>query len=369
MEYWGFELGPIRPPSEAYSLLIRVTRNCHWNRCTFCPVYKDSDFSRRPVDHVKKDIDSISRYLELLSSVHSEEEIMAIGMRMESVDPIAYRSALLWFRNGMRSVFLQDADSLIIPPSDIVEILDYLREKFPSIERVTSYARSSTVAKIKHEDLRAIEEAGLNRLHIGIESGSDEVLKRVKKGATKKIHIDAGRKVKDVGIELSEYVMPGLGGVKFSEDHALQTADALNQINPDFVRLRHFSLPEGRTVFEEFERCSDIDVVRELRLFVEHLEVTGTRIISDHMLNLLPEIDGQLPNDKAKILNIIDQFLELKPMAQILYQLGRRIGILQGLRDLNDQEKMSRVKRIYDSQGVTPENINEITNQLMQRFI
>ncbi len=369
MEYWGFEIGPIRPPSEAYSLLVRVTRNCHWNRCAFCPVYKEREYSRRPVDHVKRDIDSISRYIEHLRSAISEEEIMAMSENMNLVDPQAYRSALLWFRNGLKSIFLQDADSLIIPPSEIIEILDYLREKFPSIERITSYARSSTIAKINETDLRCIADSGLNRLHIGMESGSDEVLKRVRKGASKKIHVAAGRKVKAAGIELSEYVMPGLGGVKFSKEHAIETADALNQINPDFIRLRPLALPQGRPVFEGFEKCIDVKVMHELRLFVEHLEVKDTRIISDHILNLLPEVDGLLPEDKTSILKVIDRFLDLDSASQTVYQLGRRIGIFQGLKDLNDSQKMSRVRKIYESQGVSPDNIDEITGKLMQRFI
>lgn len=367
--YWGFEIGPIRPPSEAYSLLIRITRNCHWNRCTFCPIYKEREFSQRSVDHVKRDIDSISKYIEILRNTESEEEIMSLSTRLYSSDPMASRSALLWFRNGMKSVFLQDADSLVIPPSDINEILTHLRDRFPSIERVTSYARSSTIAKIRDEDLIAIANSGLNRLHIGLESGSDEVLKRIRKGATKKIHITAGQKVKMAGIELSEYVMPGLGGVGLSRDHALETADVLNQINPDFIRLRQLALPEGKSLFEGFERCSDLDVVQELRLFIEHLEVQESRIVSDHILNLLPEIEGRLPNEKKLILNVIKQFEDLEPVNQALYQLGRRIGIFQGMKDLNDSDKISRVRRIYDSQEISPQNIDEITSQLMQRFI
>ncbi|MHA1906293.1 MAG: radical SAM protein [Candidatus Thorarchaeota archaeon] len=369
MDYWGFELGPIRPPSEAYSLLIRITRNCHWNRCTFCPVYKDREYSKRPVEHVKRDIDSISRYIEQLKDTNSEEEIRSIGGRLYSEDPQAYRSALIWFRNGMKSIFLQDADSLIIPPSEIVEILDYLREKFPSIERVTSYARSSTIAKINNEDIKSIADAGLNRIHIGLESGSDEVLKRVRKGASKKIHIEAGRKVKDAGMELSEYLMPGLGGRKFSTEHALESADALNQINPDFIRLRHLAVPEGKTLFEEFESITDVDVVRELQQFIQHLNVEDSWILSDHILNLIPEVNGKLPDDKVRILNYIDHFLNLDVYEQTLFQLGRRMGVFHRLGDLDDLTRRPRVMRIYKSQGITPDNIDEVTRQLMRQFI
>ena len=369
MEYWGYELGPIRPPSESHSLLVRITRNCHWNRCTFCPVYKDREFSTRPVEHIKKDIDYIWRYIELLKGARSEEEIMNLGRQMYDSDFYAYRSALLWFRNGMKSIFLQDADSLIIPSQDMIEILDYLLGKFPSIDRITSYARSSTIAKIDDDDLKAIANAGLNRIHIGLESGSDDILKRVRKGASKKIHVTAGRKVREAGMELSEYVIPGLGGKNYSHEHALESADALNQINPDFIRLRQLALPDGKDLFEDFERCGDVEVARELRLFVEHLEVKKTRIVSDHILNLLPEVDGVLPDEKEEILKIIDHFLNLDRTIQAQYQLGRRLGILQGLKNLEDSEKMQRVIKIYESQEISPENIDDITSQLMRQFI
>ncbi len=369
MDYWGYELGPIRPPSEARSLLIRITRNCHWNRCTFCPVYKEKEFSRRNVDHIKKDIDVIAEYIDQLKNAESEEEELLLVNQVHPVERFGYTSALIWLRNGMKSVFLQDADSLIIPPIEIIDILKHLTNRFPAIERITSYARSSTIAKITDDDLKAIAMAGLNRIHIGLESGSDAILKKVKKGASKKIHISAGRKVKDASMELSEYLIPGLGGKKYSDEHAIESADALNQINPDFIRLRQLALPNGKDLFEGFERCGDVDVVRELRLFVESLEVNSTQIVSDHILNLLPEVDGHLPNEKGKILNIIDEFLSLDSAAQAQYQLGRRVGILQGLKDLHDSDKMQRVIQIYDSRGISPDNIDDITSQLMQQFI
>ncbi len=369
MDYWGYELGPIRPPSEARSLLIRITRNCHWNRCTFCPIYKEKEFSIRPVEHVKKDIDVISNYIDLFKSAESENEEMMLVNQAHPVERFGYRSALLWFRNGMKSVFLQDADSLIIPPSNVIQILEYLREKFPAIERVTSYARSSTVTKIPEQDLAAIRDAGLNRLHLGMESGSDEVLKRVRKGASKKIHIVAGQKIKAAGIELSEYVMPGLGGVKFSEAHALEPADALNQIDPDFIRLRQVATPDGKILYEDFERCTDLEVVRELKQLIDHLEVRSSYLASDHILNLLPEIEGKLPEDKTRILNAIQRFLNMDTDTQIIYQLGRRMGIFLGMKDLDNPQKVSRVREIYESQAIGPENINDIVNELMQRFI
>ncbi|HAY39625.1 MAG TPA: radical SAM protein, partial [Desulfobacteraceae bacterium] len=208
-EYQGFEQGPIRPPSEAYSLLVRVTRNCPWNHCTFCPVYKDSRFSIRPKDHVIKDIDSVYRSLEIIQkTAHGEGKIPLAEIRKtagngNNLDPRAFNAALNWVSGGMRSVFIQDANSLVIESSDFVEILTHLKTRFPWVERITSYARSHTIARISDDNLKSIRDAGLNRIHIGLESGSDKVLKMTKKGVTKETHIKAGLKVKKAGMELS----------------------------------------------------------------------------------------------------------------------------------------------------------------------
>ena len=185
--YGGYEQGPIRPPSEAGSLLLRVTRNCPWNRCQFCPVYKGAEFSVRPTDHVLRDLDAVFRALQTLSGA-SGRGANASG------DPGAWQAAAHWLRNGRGSVFLQDADSLVIPPAEMVAILEHLAEKFPGIPRVTSYARSSTVARLDLHDLQAIRQAGLNRLHIGLESGANAVLRRMHKGTTQKSRSSPARR-------------------------------------------------------------------------------------------------------------------------------------------------------------------------------
>jgi len=270
--YPGFEQGPIRPPSEAYSLLIRVTRNCPWNQCTFCPVYKETKFSKRPVEHVKKDIDEVYQHIKTLRHLadeHGRIHRSEINQRTQDIDPEkspAFIAAFNWFfAGGMKSVFIQDANSFVIKPSEFVEILNHLKKRFPQIERMTSYARSQTITRMKDEDLKAIGDAGLNRIHIGFESGSDEVLRMVKKGATKKMQVEAGLKVKKAGIELSEYYMPGLGGRKYRKKHVFETVDALNQINPDFIRLRTLAIPNSAPLFEEwqagrFEKCSEVEM-------------------------------------------------------------------------------------------------------------
>jgi len=367
--YLGYEVGPIRPPSEAYSLLIRLTRNCPWNRCTFCPVYKEQTFSKRSVEHIKRDIDTIHQYVGRFSEADETSHLTS-----RYVDEIAYQMAYRWYKCGMKAVFLQDADSLRMPASDVIEVLNHLYDRFPTIDRVTSYARSSTIVKIDDVDLNGIADAGLTRLHIGLESGSNQILKHIRKGASKEIHIQAGKKVKRTNIELSEYVMPGLGGRGLTREHAVETADALNQINPDFIRLRQLAISDRAPIADQlnqikFEQCNDIDVVNELRLFIESLEGIECMVVSDHILNILQELNGKLPEEKDKILNVIDMFLHLEKEEQLRFILGRRVGILTLLSDLNDQRKMEHIDKIRSSLGVTPQNIHRIAAELMTRFI
>jgi len=379
--YGGFELGPIRPPSEAYSLLVRVTRNCPWNRCTFCPVYKERKFSRRPTEHVIQDIDLVFKFVENLVGAPGDPTRSSFRKNCKTHPEIkpdewqAFSSAYNWvFAGGMKSVFLQDADSLVIKPSELVKILRHLKKRFPEIERITSYARSQTVARWNEADLRALRDAGLNRIHIGLESGSDRVLQMVKKGATQDIHVAAGKKVKNVGMELSEYVMPGLGGKKLSRDHARKTADALNQINPDFIRLRTLAIPEQAPLFDQysagtFEKCTEQDVVEEILMFIEHLKGITSTLTSDHILNLFQELEGTFPDDKDNMILMLREFLNLDPHTRMLYQVGRRTGILSNLTQLDDPETVDRIKATCRRHAVTLENLDKTMNTLMAQYL
>lgn len=378
--YQGFEQGPIRPPSEAESLLVRVTRNCPWNRCTFCPVYKGSRFSIRPKDHVIKDIDSVFRSVEIIQQAAREQEKASLAQIRKAagndshLDPRAFNAALNWAAGGMRSVFIQDANSLIIKPSDLVEILTHLKMRFPWIERVTSYARSHTIARISDDNLKAIKDAGLNRIHIGLESGSDAILKMTQKGVTKETHIKAGLKVRKAGMELSEYVMPGLGGKSFSREHAVETADALNRINPDFIRLRTLAIPDSVPLFDNFEsgsfeKCTDLMMAEETLLFIESLNGITSVVKSDHILNLFQNLEGKLPEDKENMLDILRRFLAMTPDRQCIYQVGRRLGVFSALRDMKNPRRMERAERACKDFGITPENVDGMVDELMKRFI
>ena len=285
-----YELPPIRPPSEARSLLLRVMRGCPWNYCTFCAVYKDLPRKgmQRTVDEVKGDIDA------LRSAV---EEMARMGRFVEP-----------------KTAFLADSNAIIVKTDDLVEIISHLRRSFPSIERITSYARAKTILKKDKADLHRLHEAGLTRLHMGLESGDDEVLERVRKGATSQEMIDAGRKAIDVGFELSEYVMPGLGGWERTEQHALNTARVLNATNPHFVRVRPLMVTPDTPLYEEYRRgaffpMDPIVMLDELRRMIEALEMSGN-ICFDHFMNapiFRQDWEGyRLPDEKEHLLSLID---------------------------------------------------------------
>jgi len=362
-------------------LLIRVTRNCPWNRCTFCPVYKGARFSVRPVDHLKADIDAVYRHVCALresaddSGGMSRDRISELARSIEPEEAPAFTAAFNWLlAGGMKSIFLQDADSLVIKPADLVDILTHLIRRFPAVERITSYSRSRTVAHRKDDDLKAIRDSGLSRIHIGLESGCDQVLALVRKGSTKQTHITAGLKAKQAGFELSEYVMPGLGGRELSRVHALETADALNRIDPHFIRLRTLAVPDaaplGRDCREgRFAKCTDIMVAEELLTFIEHLDGITSVVKSDHILNLFADLEGTLPGDREPMLEILRSFLALEPQSQRLYRLGRRLGVFGCLRDLEDPRKLAWVEDHYRQMNITAENIDQTIEEIMKGYV
>ena len=374
--YQGFEQGPIRPPSESGSLLIRVTRNCPWNRCTFCGLYKGERFSRRPVAHVLRDIDTVRHWTTVLRRAEAGGGggLPSPGQHLAEDDWMAVVAARNWLAAGAGSVFLQDSNSLIVKPDHVIAILTHLKTTFPSIERITSYARSQTVARIDAVDLGRIAAAGLNRIHIGLESGCDAVLAKVAKGADRAAHVAAGLKVKAAGIQLSEYFMPGLGGRILSRQHALDSAETLNRIDPDFIRLRTLALPDGLILAREqtegrFDQLNDLETAEELLLFLQTLSGITSRIKSDHILNLFEEIDGVLPDDRERLLAVVRRFLAMDAEEQVLYRIGRRTGLFRRLDDCRDPVLRRHAQGYVDRWSVTAANVDAICAELVKRFI
>ena len=256
----------------------------------------------------------------------------------------------LWMWAGEKSAFLQDANSLIMKTPNLVEVVSYLKETFPQLERITTYARSKTARQKPLEDLIRIQQAGLDRVHIGMESGSDHVLEFIEKGTTARDHIDGGLKIKEAGMELSEYIIPGLGGRAMSQDHVEGTADALNSIDPHFIRLRTLSVHRKSRLRQDvesgtFELTSDDEVVAEIGSLISKLEVTG-EFKSDHMNNLLPEIEGKFPEAKETSLAVIERYLSMPEQERVNYRLGRRAGYYERLADMQDPSRRERVDEI-----------------------
>ncbi|MBW2296323.1 MAG: radical SAM protein [Deltaproteobacteria bacterium] len=358
-ENLSFEQGPIRPPNEARSLLLRFTRNCPWNHCQFCPVYKGRKFSLRPVADIKADIqtardiaDDIRALSERLERDGRVDDHVISHIFKNAGYNDCYRSIAGWLYYETHACFLQDADNLIMKTDDLVEVLTFLRERFPDITRVTTYSRSKTASKKSADSLKRIREAGLDRIHIGLESGYDPVLKLMKKGTTAATQIDAGKKVMAAGMELSEYVMPGLGGQEMWEGHARETAKVLNQINPHFIRLRSLRVPERIPLYEklakgDFTLQTDDMLAKEIRLFIETLDGITSTITSDHIMNLLEEVSGKFPEDKTAMLDVIEKYQNLSDQDRLIYRTGRRGGTYRSTDDLhNDPATYHKIQNL-----------------------
>ena len=278
-----YDAPPFRPPNEAGSALIRVTRGCPWNRCAFCAMYKNSRFEVKDLADVKADI-------------------------------LAARKIY----GAAETIFLGDSDNLV--HRDLRRIVSFIREVFPEARRITSYARAKTVVKRSEDWLRGVREAGLNRLHLGLESGDPVVLDRLNKGSSPEEMVRAGRKAKQAGFEVSFYVLSGAGGPDLWREHALSSARVLNEAGPDFIRLRTLTVQHGTPLDHgmasgEFTLTPPLERLREVRLLVEHLDLTGCFLASDHLTNYLWQGDqviyrgvaGELPGDKERMLRILDR--------------------------------------------------------------
>jgi len=375
----SFELGPIRPPSEAFSLLIRTTRNCSWNRCKFCTIYKGNKFQLRPVEEIKWDIitakdirDEIIEYAKKNGIQDSVRD--AARQIINSPVNSSYHNVALWLYGGGHTSFLQDANSLIMRTNELVETLNFLKETFPDINRVTSYGRSKTASKKTIEELKDIHQAGLTRVHIGMETGYDALLEFMDKGVSAKDHIAGGRKLVESGISLSEYVILGMGGREMWREHALETARVLNEICPDYIRTRTLSVSDGSLLQDEvnngnFTRLTDEEIIKEERLLIENLNC-DSQFVSDHIINLLQEVEGNLLKDKDKMLATIDRFLNLSQEEKLNFKIGRRAGTYTYLDDMNDSYRYEQVEKAVQRLSGDNNELNEETiYQLMRSYI
>lgn len=349
LKKYSFEMGPIRPTAEGghHSLLIRATRNCPWSLCKFCYgiPYNREKFELRSFEDIRKDIDAAKEISEAIKTIARKLGGMDWAARLldtyslydkefEELDQAEKRNFLSitsvfnWLYTGGITVFLQDADTPIMPTKDLLEVIRYLKGHFPSVEKVTSYARSKTLAHKTMEELKALREEGLSTLYVGLESGDDEVLENVNKGVTSEEHIKAGKKVKQAGFELSYFCIAGLGGKGRSEQNARNTARVLNEINPDYIRIRRYVPRRDSPLFDEwkkgdFQQLSPHEELREIQMLVKGLNV-ASKVCFDHYINpsyktesgyvslFEQDHDGyKFPEEKNALLKLIESGLKI----------------------------------------------------------
>ena len=351
----SFEIGTYRPPSEggSDSLLLRVSENCPWNKCTFCEMYKGHRFGYRPVEEVTADIDrvaairdeisAVSRKLRMGGEISRELASALLAAGRDLAGNPSFVTVFNWLASGARTAFLQDADSMSMRPREFIVVLKHLRQTLSSLTRVTTYARSKTLSKRKPEELRMIREAGLDRLHIGLETGDDEVLGLVHKGVTSAEQIEGGRKAVAAGFQVSMYWMPDLGGRERWRAHAENTARVLSAIDPHYIRSRPLVPRRGTPLYDEVaeERLhlsSPHERLEELALMIAGLEVSS-KVCFDHAMNAWVDRGGgllfrqdyegyQFPEEKPLLLERIREGLAVDESKHVH---ARRLMAVQSL--------------------------------------
>lgn len=328
------EVGPIRPPSESHSLLLRFSRNCPWNKCLFCPVYKDTNFSIRSIEEIKYEIIFLSSLYKKIKGLLKNYSIHELNQNLNNLfsnnETYDARRILHWLYHADFTVFIQDADPLLRKKHEITELIGLLKSEFPEVRRITSYARAKTITKYDISDLMQLRQLGFMRIHMGLESGSKEVLDFVCKGLNPSDVIEACEKLKKAHIETSLYIMPGLGGKEMKTKHIEETIKIINLAKPDFLRLRTIGLNPLMPLYKlyiegKFTPPSEKLIVLEIKEIIEGINIS-LDLYSDHNLNLLMEINGKLPDDREKLLKKIDQFLALDQESMNLFILARRLN-------------------------------------------
>ena len=285
-----------RPPSEWRSYYLPLTSGCSNNTCTFCNYY-GSKLRLREVDEVKEEIDALALH-------------MRYGVRVPTVPGVVYGIAREW---DQKSVFLQDGDALIYPFPKLVEVLEYLNEKFPHLERIASYATDGGILRRSPDELERLRKLKLGIFYMGVESGDEEVLRRVGKRMDCHQMVEAGRRAKEAGITLSVTVILGLAGVEGSEKHSLETAKVLTDIDPDYAGALTLTLVSGTPLYQEWQRgdfhlISPSRSLEELRTIIENSNFTDCFFSSMHASNYF-SIRGRLPGDKSRMLRELEGIL------------------------------------------------------------
>ena len=265
-----------RPPAEAESLILQITYGCSWNKCAFCEMYSSKTFHIKSEKDIIHDIDQASKVMP-----------------------------------SVRKIFLADGNPMILSTQKLLPILEYIKQKFPKVRRISTYALPGDIEMKSPEELKKLHVAGLNLLYVGIESGDDEVLKMVNKSETSQSTINGLLKAKEAGMKLSVIILNGLGGKKYKEAHAKNSARILNVIQPEYASLLVLSFPFGITHFKNkfngiYEPMDMVDLFTEMKIFIEHTALNATIFRSDHASNYLV-LNGILNRDKDLFIKQIEK--------------------------------------------------------------
>ncbi|MFC1871985.1 radical SAM protein [Chloroflexota bacterium] len=285
----------IRPPSEANSFLLPVTVGCSCNECTFCCTYTGVKFRVRQVEDVKRDIDQVA------------------GNYGWSVSRI----------------FLEEGDALMYPQRYLVEVMEYIKQKFPRLERVGTYASPQSALIKSVDELKLLKQLGLEIAYMGVETGDKELLKKIRKNATYDQIVEAGRKLKQAGITLSVTVILGLGGVEGSQTHAVETARILSDIDSDFAGALTLMLVPGTPLHKDwqegrFSLISPFQSLEELKLMIENSSFTNCFFTANHASNYLP-LKVRLPEKKAEVVKLIDEVITKRDMSRLRSEYTRAL--------------------------------------------
>lgn len=279
-----------RPPSEALSLIVQITVGCSHNKCTFCGMYKGKRFRIKPMERIKEEID--------------------------------------FFRENIRyaeRIFLADGDALILSFDKLKEIISYLNEKFPERTRISMYASPKAIQRKTVEELKALKEMGVTLLYLGVESGSDKVLKDIKKGVTKSEMIEAGKKIKEAGLALSVTAIAGITEKENSLEHAVETAEVISEINPDYFSILSLILEEGTELFEDcmngkFIPLTNVEILEEIKNIIKNIHVKEKCVFrSNHASNYVA-LKGNLPQDRELLIETIERALKNKNLKSEMYR-------------------------------------------------
>jgi radical SAM superfamily enzyme YgiQ (UPF0313 family) len=302
----------IRPPSEWKSYYLPLTNGCSNNTCTFCSYY-GSKLQMRDVDEVKREIDAVALYLKS-------------GIRLAGVPDVVYIIAHEWDGKG---VFLQDADALVYPFPKIKTVLEYLNEKLPFVERVATYATALDVLRRSPAELEELKNLKLGIIYMGLESGDDEILRKIDKKIDSRQMIESARRIKEAGILASVMVILGLGGIEKSEIHALKTARVLSEMDPDYVGALTLLFTPGTPIHQElqqgsFSPISQFQSLKELLTIIENSSFTDCFFSSMHASNYLA-VRGKLPQDKDRMVAQLKSMIEEGDPSLLRPEIFRRL--------------------------------------------